>query len=446
MGIGGYRKLLFSGRAFVALLVFSLVSTANSSTPTREESINWQSLFNQSSFFLGVQHGFRLATEPGTRASMRGPFFGGYCRSLSNLHGWADGDQHYVNYVGHPLQGSVSGFLWVQNDGKYRKLEFGNNAEYWRSRARATAFSWLYSTQFEIGPLSEATIGKIQSRYPQQGFVDHVATPVIGLAWQVTEDFLDRHLIRRFEDRFTNNWARMMVRSWLNPSRSFANMMRWKEPWHRDSRPGILAYRKGMSPYQRSEPKPADSYPALPRSEFTTSNQNYRSPGPRAALHCVGGGATAQWNVTDSRSWVVDVGGCKMLDQKENFSGDMLMYMVGPRFAERSGRWQPFAQILAGGKRVTLDEVFPDKKAALEAQHPGRSLGYEFHSKWTRVHQANGFALSLGGGLDYALTRSATWRVASVDLSYAWLPQPEIASYPTTARFTMGLTLRFGNW
>lgn len=94
-----------------------------------------------------------------------------------------DGDLFYVNYVGHPIQGSASGFIWVQNDGKYRKAEFGNNSVYWKSRMRATAFSWAYSTQFEIGPISEASIGKIQSRYPQQSWVDHVATPVIGLAW-----------------------------------------------------------------------------------------------------------------------------------------------------------------------------------------------------------------------------------------------------------------------
>ncbi len=266
---------MFSIRTSITLLFLTAHLAGFSQTP--EKSVAWRNTLKQSSFFLGVQHAFRIATEPGTRSHLGGPFLSGYHKSLANLHGWADGDPFYVNYVGHPMQGAVSGFIWTQNDGAYKRLEFGNNAAYWRSRARATAFSWLYSTQFEIGPLSEASIGKIQSRYPQQGFVDHVATPVIGLAWQVAEDFLDRFVIRRFEDRFTNNWARMMVRSWLNPSRSFANLMRWKEPWHRDSRPGILSYGKSFGLDQSPKTPPPGSYPSLPRFEFLTAHQYYLS-------------------------------------------------------------------------------------------------------------------------------------------------------------------------
>lgn len=397
----------------------------------------------QSSAFLGIQHGFRIATEPGTRSGLKGPFWRGYYNSLSNLHGWADGDPFYVNYIGHPIQGSVSGFLWVQNDGKYRSAEFGNNAHYWKSRLRATAFSWAYSTQFEIGPLSEASIGKIQSRHPQQGFVDHVATPVIGLAWQVAEDALDRFVIRRFEDRFDNFWARMAVRGGLNPTRSFANVLRLKVPWYRDTRPGIGYYR--ASPLRKPPASPPSST-TLPSFEFTTSTQYLLSPGPRESLHCVGGLGTAQWNFDSTRSWVFEVGGCKMIDQRENQSGDIMTYMTGPRWTDRSGRWMPFGQILFGGKRVTIDVVDPAKKAAIEAANPGRKLGYEFHDQWTKTNQANGFALSAGGGLDFALTRAATWRVASVDYSYAWLPKPELASYPSSVRIAMGLTLNIGNW
>ncbi len=431
-------------RTIVAIHFFTIiVSVRGQST---EESVQWRNLMKQSSLFLGIQHGFRLATEPGTRANLGGPFLKGYYNSLASLHGWSDGDPFYVNYVGHPMQGAVTGFIWAQNDGRYRKLEFGNNADYWRSRARATVFSWIYSTQFEIGPLSEASIGKIQSRYPQQGFVDHAATPVIGLAWQVTEDFLDRFVIRRFEDRVTNHWARMMMRGWLNPSRSFANMMRGKEPWHRDSRAGIYAYRRNPA----SDPPPTQeakrNFPQLPRFELNTAQQYYLSRGPNRALHCVGGGGTAQWNVTSARAWIIDIGGCKMLSQNQNFSGDILLYQAGFRFTDRAGRWQPFIQILAGGKRVTLDEVLPDKKAALEAQISPRPLGYEYHPQWTRVHQANGAALSLGCGLDLLLSRAVSWRIASVELSHTWLPRTGITAYRSGARVAMGLTMRFGNW
>jgi hypothetical protein len=69
--------------------------------------------------FLSLEHGFRFLTEQGTRQSHT-PFFKGYADSLNGLHGWADGDPFIVNYVGHPMQGAVTGFLFAQNDRKYR--------------------------------------------------------------------------------------------------------------------------------------------------------------------------------------------------------------------------------------------------------------------------------------------------------------------------------------
>jgi hypothetical protein len=427
------------------LLTTLLFASSSPSSPP-DEQVNWSGLFQQSSFFLGVQHGFRLGTEPGTRAGMRGRFWRGYYDSLANMHGWTDGDQFYVNYIGHPLQGSVSGFIWVHNDPKFRKAEFGNNSFYWKSRLRATAFSWAYSTQFEIGPFSEATIGKIQSRYPQQGFVDHVATPLVGLGWQVAEDFLDRHVIRRFEDRFENFTARMMVRGWLNPARSFANLMRWKEPWYRDTRPGISKYRRGMAPPLDPPPLRPGDINELSRFEFTISPQYLLSPGPRASIHCLGGLGSAQWNLTARQSWVAEVGGCKMLDQKENFSGDIITYMTGPRFTFPNGRWVPYLQLFGGGKRVTINEVAPERLAAFQAANPGRPVGYESHRLWTNFNQSNGAAISAGAGLDYRLSRFLNWRLFSVDVNHAWMPLPDVARYPTSIRFTAGVTLRTGNW
>ena len=103
-----------------------MADNSPSATPQYEQ-INWKR-FARQSFFLGIQHGFRLATEPGSRSGRSGPFGKGYCCSLSNLHGWADQEQLDVNYLGHAIQGTVSGFIWVQNDDKYGKVEYGNNA------------------------------------------------------------------------------------------------------------------------------------------------------------------------------------------------------------------------------------------------------------------------------------------------------------------------------
>src|SRR3954453_10749548 len=73
----------------------------------KPERVEWLDLGGSALRFVGIMHGFRLATEPGTRAGGFG-LGTGYTESVANLHGWADGDPFYVNYVGHPMQGSVS--------------------------------------------------------------------------------------------------------------------------------------------------------------------------------------------------------------------------------------------------------------------------------------------------------------------------------------------------
>lgn len=140
------------------------------------------------------------------------------------------------------MQGAVAGRLWLLHDQRYRKAEFGAGRDYWKGRLRAAAFSLVFSEQFELGLLSENSIGHIQKAFPQQGFVDQVVTPTVGLSWMIGEDALDRFVVKRIEGRTQNRYARIFARTVLNPSRTFANVMDWKVPWYRDSRAGVLAY------------------------------------------------------------------------------------------------------------------------------------------------------------------------------------------------------------
>ena len=200
--------------------------------------VDWGGLFRESFLFLAIENSFRCATEQGTRDAISNPFFPGYLNSVGNLHGWNDGDPFYVNYVGHPMQGAVSGDIWTHNDRAYRNIQFGKNRRYWKGKLRAGAYSYIYSILFEIGPISEASIGNIQAYYPQQGFVDHIVTPVMGLGWSISEDVLDQYLIRRIESQTTNRWILLLARGGLNPARTMANAMALQPPWHRDNRPG----------------------------------------------------------------------------------------------------------------------------------------------------------------------------------------------------------------
>jgi hypothetical protein len=206
-------------------------------------SFDWNNAIAQSTLFLAICHGFRFATEAGTRAELKGPFFKDYWASVRSLRGWGDGDEFLVNYIGHPMGGSVAGYIQIQNDPKGIKQEVGlNNEKYWKSRMRAMAWAAAYSTQFELGPISEASLGNVgrvpteKSLHPM-GWVDLIITPTLGTAWLVSEDLIDRYLIRWLESKIRNRKFIIIARTFLNPTRSFANMHRGDWWWKRDNRP-----------------------------------------------------------------------------------------------------------------------------------------------------------------------------------------------------------------
>lgn len=206
-----------------------------------DSSFQWGSAIRQSLRFLAIQHAFRLATEAQTREDLKGPFFKDYFETVRNLRGWRDGDPFMVNYIGHPMMGAVTGYIQIHNDPRGLRQEVGFNKEYFKSRLKAFGWSALYSTQFELGPISEASLGNVGirpsklSNHPM-GYVDLVVTPVIGTMWLMGEDALDKYVVMPIENRVRNKTVRILVRSFLNPSRSMANVLRSKWPWYRDGR------------------------------------------------------------------------------------------------------------------------------------------------------------------------------------------------------------------
>ncbi len=98
---------------------------------------------------------------------------------------------------------------------------------------RAMVFSAVVSAQFELGPVSEASIGNVGMRNAtKMAWVDLVITPVLGTAWMVGEDVIDERLLKQMDG--TNTVLRNTLRFLLNPSRSGANLSRRKWPWFRD--------------------------------------------------------------------------------------------------------------------------------------------------------------------------------------------------------------------
>ena len=217
------------------------------------QKFHWAPALRQSLLFLGVEHGFRM-TQLYTRKRLAGPFFQDWFDSVSGVDGWSDNDAFSANFIGHPMQGAAAGYIQIQNDPQGIKQEFGRSPEYWKSRMKATAWSAAYSVQFELGPISEASIGNVGQKKGTGGAVDLVVTPVAGLGWMVTEDALDKYVIRRLEQKSQNRSLRALARSALNPSRSFANLLRRKAPWHRDTRNGVAVAGESSRP---PAPRPA---------------------------------------------------------------------------------------------------------------------------------------------------------------------------------------------
>lgn len=182
-----------------------------------------------------LEHLTRIAFQDKTRDELQGPFWRDYVRSVRVPHGWEDTDNWIVNYVGHPIHGAAAGIIWLDHSDKDRAASIFSNG-YLASRGRAAAFSAIYSLQFEIGPLSEASIGNVGKRPETAGWVDYVVTPVGGFAFMLAEDALDRYFVRWFETHSSNRVARAAMRLIFGPSRFLANTAEGRLPWYRPDR------------------------------------------------------------------------------------------------------------------------------------------------------------------------------------------------------------------
>ena len=196
--------------------------------------------FTDSLKLLMLEHGSRVAFQDKTRRELDGPFWTDYRQSIRMPRQWEDSDAWWVNYIGHPIHGAAAGYIWFDHEPN-APADIGLNSAYWASRARATAWAAAYSLQFELGPLSEASIGNVGLHPETTGWVDHVVTPTGAFALIVAEDALDRFFVKWVERRTTNRFFRATLRLAFNPGRTLANTASGRLPWYRPGRP--LAWR-----------------------------------------------------------------------------------------------------------------------------------------------------------------------------------------------------------
>jgi hypothetical protein len=210
-------------------------ATAVPDPPDETQGFQWKPALIESGVFLGIQQAGRMLQEK-TRRELGGPFWSDYFDSVSSIHTWSDQDGIPTNYIGHPIMGALTGYIQVFNDPRGRRLEFDLSSKaYWHSRLKAMAWAAAYSTQYEIGPISEASIGNVGKQPPTMAVVDLVVTPVGGFTLMLLEDYVDKRVISRWERG--GGFKARLYRVLLNPSRSIANVLRWKLPSYRDNRP-----------------------------------------------------------------------------------------------------------------------------------------------------------------------------------------------------------------
>jgi hypothetical protein len=183
--------------------------------------------------------------------------------------------------------------------------------------------------------------------------------------------------------------------------------------------------------------------------ELTVNTRVLQAVGGSVKGSCVGGGATAAFRVSPEWQLVGDVGGCKMTPFGTNLSGDSLTYMAGPRWTPSPVKqWEPFAQLLVGGRTLTHESMDPAKKAALEAAAAaqGKTLSFPDHSSYTKTTDTTGLALMASAGIDFKLNPALALRV--LDLGYLHSSHGNLdgISYSSTLQLTAGLVLRFGTW
>lgn len=201
-----------------------------------DDGVDILGAFRDSFRLLLLEHGSRIAFQAKTRRELGGNFWSDYRRSVRVPRQWDDTDAWWVNYLGHPIHGAAAGYIWLDHD-RGAPSDFILDRRYWATRARAMAWSAVYSIQFEIGPLSEASIGNVGMRPETTGWVDHVITPTGAFGLIVAEDALDRFLVKWIESRTTNRFLRGTVRLLFNPGRTLTNTSSGRAPWFRDGRP-----------------------------------------------------------------------------------------------------------------------------------------------------------------------------------------------------------------
>jgi hypothetical protein len=380
----------------------------------REEKFQWRPALIQSVEFLLFEHAFRLADDPYLRYLLfHKPFWHDYAVSAGqfDMSRWGDGDDFLVNYIGHPMQGGVTGNIYIQNDPRARALKFGKSSAYWQSRMKAVAWSAVYSAYFEIGPgLSEVAVGN-EGGYTytpgcghyvcdrpgykpptnNTGWVDFIVTPTMGTGLMILEDSLDREIMDRFfqDDR---RFGIKVVRSMLSPTHSMANLLAGRVPWFRFSDDALersAAFGPAVNPRLDSDESWRYEHRWSAGLHYTNIDLPMDWPGcPACRVHSSGAGLTLGYRLTKLISFDSELnvfpgsGSANGKSRAEEF-------LAGVKIGRTLGSWGLFTTMRPGFIHY------------VKTLAPGSQTDYE---------SANRFAFDAAGVVEYYASSRSTIR------------------------------------
>jgi len=407
-----------------------------------KQSFHWRQALKESLTFLVIEQAYVIHSDFRWVVSENGVPFNHYWRdymqSLSEWthSGWNDGDPNWYGYVGHPIQGALTGFIQIQNDPQGQRLEFSRTKAYWWSRLKAGLWNAAYSTQWNLGPVSEVTVEKYGTKtrppwnyngsYPCShhcltgvGQIDIVMTPLGGTGWLIGEDFLDSKIVRRVEGATQNHFLIDTVRCALNPVRGGANILHGEHPWYRASRDVqkvsfVSDQKKAALTNEISKPVPNRGDVSFGYSHIGTAK--CQAPLREATIACDPFSAKLSdlggWNASLEKNYLRYFGA--VADFSRQYGGfSASNFLFGLRGGAPIGRFRPFAEVLVG---------------AVHAQENGPAAAASDTS----------FAEALGVGADFRLMRRLGWRIQADRLKTSLA-----AVEQQTLRVSSGVFIRF---
>lgn len=428
----------------------------------------WWPAFKESLLYTGIMHTFDVTTEAGTRDALNGHWFRNYTDSVSELRGWSDSDRFMAPYAGHPIEGAVFGFIERQNDPYYKLVQWGDGREYWVSMFRSMAYSAIWHTQWKIGPISEASIGNVML-HASPGFITLVDTPTLGFCTMLAEDVADRYVLMGLENRTANRTVIVLARSFLNPGRTFANLMAFRVPWERETRMGLFGEHYVLRKQLLADYKngTGDKPFEFVKNAWRPEGVEFVHPHPKEADieltafpyyesflgggSCIGGGGTGAARVNPKWQVITEVGGCLVMHMPyDNYSADSLFYGGGFRWTPMADRrFSPFAQFLFGGRKVTfeiMDNALREQLLKEWNDGSGTLAHYPKRSDYSFETAQNGPSIAVGGGFDVVVTRPFAWRVLNLEYTHSWMNDVAMVHPQEGLKISTQAVVRIGTW